>query len=58
MQISHVTILGITPVTASIGLLFRRLFQGNGVVVGHTPDELLLKQALSLDVLDQAYGEG
>ena len=54
MQISHVTILGITPVTASIGLLFRRLFQGNGVVVGHTPDEMLLKQALSLDVLDQA----
>lgn len=53
MQISHVTILGLTPITASIGLLFRHLFQGQGVVVGHSSDPSVIKQALAMDVLDQ-----
>lgn len=53
MQISHVTILGLTPITVSIGLLFRRLFQGQGVVVGHSSDPLVIKQALAMDALDQ-----
>lgn len=53
MQISHVTILGLTPITASIGLLLRRLFQGQGVVVGHAADPSVIRQALTIDALDQ-----
>lgn len=54
MQIQHVTILGLTYVTAAIGLLLRQLFQGKGMVVGYSPQAETLKEALEHDVLDQA----
>ncbi len=54
MQVRHVTILGFTRTTLSIGLVLRQLLQGQGVVVGHTPSEADVKLALTLDALDQA----
>ena len=54
MQVQHVTILGLTYVTAAMGLLLRQLFQGKGVVVGYSPHSEMLKEALERDILDQA----
>ena len=54
MQVQHVTILGLTYVTAAIGLSLRQLFQGQGLVVGHSPHPERVKEALERDILDQA----
>jgi prephenate dehydrogenase len=54
MQVRHVTLLGFTRTTLSIGILLRQLLQGQGIVVGYAPAEADVKLALALDALDQA----